>query len=67
MSRQIGTLKISSNFEARMGAPLDARSVVALKTDLTASTSFPYSYIGMMVAVQEEAKVYILKSEEAHV
>ena len=63
MSRQIGTLKISSNFEPRMGAPLDARSVVQLKSDLTANNTFEYSYVGMMVAVIEESKVYILKGK----
>ena len=63
MSRQIGTLKISSNFEPRMGAPLDARSVVQLKADLTANNTFEYSYVGMMVAVTEESKVYILKAK----
>lgn len=60
MSRQIGTLKISSNFEPRMGAPLDARSIVALKADLTAANTFEYSYVGMIVVVQEEGKAYIL-------
>ena len=63
MSRQIGTLKISSNFEPRMGAPLDARSIVPLKADLTAANTFEYSYVGMMVAVIEESKVYILKAK----
>lgn len=63
MSRQIGTLKISSNMEPRMGAPLDARSIVPLKTDLTASGTFEYSYVGMIVAVQEEGKAYILASK----
>lgn len=63
MSRQIGTLKISSNIEPRMGAPLDARSIVPLKTDLTANGTFEYSYVGMMVVVQEEGKAYILTAK----
>lgn len=63
MSRQIGTLKISSNFEPRMGAPLDARSIVPLKADLTGANTFAYSYVGMIVVVQEEGKAYILNSK----
>ena len=63
MSRQIGTLKISSNFEPRMGAPLDARSIVKLKSDLTAANTFEYSYVGMIVVVQEEGKAYILNTK----
>ena len=63
MSRQIGTLKISSNFEPRMGAPLDARSIVPLKTDLTAAGTFDYTYVGMIVVVQEEGKAYILQTK----
>ena len=59
MSRQIGTLKISSNIEPRMGAPLDAKALVHLKTDLTASGTFESSYVGMSGAVQEEGKAYI--------
>ena len=63
MSRQLGTLKISSNIEPRMGAPLDARSIVPLKTDLTATATFDYTYVGMIVVVQEEGKAYILASK----
>lgn len=63
MSRQLGTLKISSNIEPRMGAPLDARSIVPLKTDLTAAATFDYTYVGMIVVVQEEGKAYILASK----
>lgn len=63
MSRQIGTLKLSSNFEPRMGAPLDSRSIVPLKADLTAANTFEYSYVGMIVVVQEEGKAYILNTK----
>lgn len=63
MARQIGTLKISSNIEPRMGAPLDARSIVPLKVDLTAVGTFEYSYVGMIVVVQEESKGYILAAK----
>ena len=62
MSRIIGSLKMSSNMEVRAGAPLDARSIVPTKADLTVAANFPYDYIGMTVVVQSEAKMYILKA-----
>ena len=62
MARIIGSLKMSSNMEVRAGAPLDARSIVPTKADLTLAANFPYDYIGMTVVVQEEAKMYILKA-----
>ena len=62
MARIIGSLKMSSNMEVRAGAPLDARSIVPTKADLTLAANFPYDYIGMAVVVQEEAKMYILKA-----
>lgn len=63
MGRVQGSLKLSSNIELRAGAPLDARSIVPLKADLTTAASFEYSYIGMAVVVQEEGKMYILKAK----
>ena len=64
MSRLTGTLKMSANMEPIVAAPLDARSIVPTKADLTIATNFPYSYIGMMVVVQEESKLYILKGSD---
>lgn len=63
MSRVQGSLKLSSNIELRAGAPLDARAIVPLKTDLTAAASFEYSYVGMSVVVQEEGKMYVLRAK----
>ena len=63
MGRVKGSLKLSSNIEVLAGAPLDARSIVPLKTDLTGAETFQYSYVGMIVVVQEEAKLYILKAK----
>lgn len=60
MARQKGSLKTSSNIEVNVGAPLDARSVVANLEDLTNPDSFPYSYVGMIVSVQQEGYAYIL-------
>lgn len=62
MARSKGTMKISSNIEPRLGAPLDARMVVPTLADLTTSDNFPYPYVGMLVAVQATGKLYILKA-----
>ena len=62
MPRIKGTLKLSSNIELESGSPLDARQVVPTKADLTVAANFPYAYIGLMCAVQEEAKIYVLKA-----
>lgn len=60
MARREGTLKLSSNIEPRVAAPLDARSKVATLADLTASGTFPYPYTGMEVYVASEQKKYLL-------
>lgn len=62
MARSKGTMKISSNIEPRLGAPLDARMVVPALVDLTTADNFPYAYVGMLVAVQATGKLYILKA-----
>jgi len=59
MARSTGTMKLSSNFEPRLGAPLDARMVVPTVADLTASGSFPYPYRGMLVSVQATDELYM--------
>ena len=60
MARQKGTLSLASNIEPSMAAPLDAREVVNEVSDLTASGSFPYSYVGMKVVVKATGDMYIL-------
>lgn len=62
MARQEGTLRLGSNIEPRVSAPLDARDVVATKADLTTEGNFPYAYVGMKTAVREEGKLYLLKA-----
>ena len=59
MARSVGTMKLSSNFEPRLGAPLDGRMVVPTYADLTTSGNFPYPYIGMLVSVQATKKLYM--------
>lgn len=63
MARKDGSLKLSSNLEIQAGAPIDARLIVPTYADLTAAANFPYSYVGMLVAVQETGKVYVLKAK----
>ena len=60
MSRTKGTFTLTSNIEPKVGAPLDARTIVKLKNDLTANGTFEYPYIGLTVFVTEENKKYTL-------
>ena len=64
MARQKGTLSLASNIEPSMAAPLDAREVVNEVSDLTASGSFPYSYVGMKVVVKATGDMYILMGND---
>lgn len=60
MSRQEGTLKLASNMEPRVNAPVDARLVVPTKTDLYA---MQYFYRGMLVYVKDEDAYYKLVND----
>lgn len=60
MARTRGTFTLGANIELEADAPLDARLLVAQKTDLTAEGSFPYKYVGMIVSVASEQKAYML-------
>ena len=60
MARVKGTANLAASLEVLAGAPLDARTKVPLKADLTASGTFPYPYEGMTVYVVEEKKSYTL-------
>lgn len=57
-----GTAAFSQQFEVSATAPLDARMLVPTKDDLTTSGNFSSAYPGMVVAVANENKVYILKA-----
>lgn len=63
MARAKGSAKFSGNLEVAAGGPLDARSVVPTQGDLTVASNFPYSYVGMIVSVQDEGKAYILTAK----
>lgn len=60
MARQKGSANLAASLEVLAGAPLDARTVVNQKSDLTAAGSFPYFYLGMQVTVKAEFKTYML-------
>lgn len=60
MGRTKGTYTLTSNIEPKVGAPLDARTIVKLLADLTASNTFEYPYKGMRVFVEENNKSYTL-------
>lgn len=60
MGRTKGTYTLTSNIEPKVGAPLDARTIVKLLVDLTANNTFEYPYKGMKVFVEENNKSYTL-------
>ena len=64
MARQKGSLKLVSNIEPQVDAPLDARAVVAELADLTAPDTFPYSYVGMVVYVRDPGALYVLQGPD---
>lgn len=69
MAREKGIFNASSNYEPLIGAPFDARSLVAYKSDLIDPDSWvsgkKYLYNGMLVSVgkdtDENNGLYILK------
>ena len=60
MAREKSVLGFSGSLEVEVTAPLDARTVVPLKADMTDAGSFPYAYEGLTVYVAEEKKSYTL-------
>ena len=52
--RTPGVFNFSSNFEALIAAPLDARLTVATYAALTDGATIPYPYLGMVVAVTSD-------------
>ncbi len=67
MSRTKGNLKLASNFERQINAPLDATAVVSTIADLTKKETFKstdgnnYCYYGMLVSVTEPNNVGVYK------
>ena len=60
MARQKGTANFSGTLEVLAGGPIDSRTVVPTKADLTIATNFPYAYVGMETYVTAENKKYRL-------
>ena len=60
MGKSIGSASIAASFDVLADAPLDSRTVVDVKADLTASGTFDYKYVGMPVYVKSEQKTYTL-------
>lgn len=61
--RRPGSLKLGSNIEPRVDAPLDARAVVPTIAALTDAGNWPYLYVGMVVAVQATGQVFVLTGD----
>ena len=74
MSRDIGIFSLSGNYEPNIKAPLDARTRVTLKSDLTDANAWgtiaAYLYDGLLVSVsgdtEENNGVYRLKNSKAY-
>lgn len=74
MSRDIGVFALSGNYEPNIKAPLDARTRVTLKSDLTDANAWgtiaTYLYDGLLVSVsgdtEENNGVYRLKNSKAY-
>lgn len=60
MARYKPTLTFAGSLEVETQEPLDARTVVPTKADLTVASNFPYAYKGLLVYVVDEKKLYTL-------
>ena len=67
MYRNKGTFQFAANFEIKAAEALDPRVVVSTKSDLINKDTWPgdgeiiYLYKGILVSVQDEDSVYMLK------
>ena len=64
MARSQGSANLAASLEVLAGAPLDARLVVDTFTDLTTAATYSYVYVGMIVAVKDTAKAYMLTAAD---
>ena len=67
MARDKGTANLAASLEVLAGAPLDSRTIVPALVDLTNAANFPYSYVGMVVAVQATGDLYMLINNDVTV
>lgn len=64
MPRRVGQLDLDSTIETKRNLPLDARQLVRNKEELLDPASFPYGYVGMLVACRDEQKLYMLINKD---
>ena len=64
MARQKGSANFAGTLEVLASAPLDARTRVPAKADLTTSGQFPYPYVGLECYVIAENKKYRLIADD---
>lgn len=67
MARQKGSATFAGTIEVNAGGPLDARSVVPSKSDLTVASNFPYPYEGMVVYCKDNDELYKLTADDVTV
>lgn len=60
MARTKPALDFAGSLEVEIQAPLDARTTVPTKADLTLASNFPYAYKGLPVYVEAEQTFYAL-------
>lgn len=60
MARTKGSYSLAGTIEVLADAPADARLQVKTVAELTASGSFPYKYVGMIVSVEATQDAYML-------
>ena len=60
MARRKGSNPMGGNIELNFSGPLDARTVVTQKSELTVASNFLYAYAGLEVYVESEKKKYTL-------
>lgn len=60
MARTKGSFSLAGTMEVLADAPADARLQVKTVADLTASGSFQYKYVGMIVSVEATQDAYML-------
>ena len=64
MPRRVGQLDLDATIETKRNLPLDARQLVRNKEELLDPASFPYGYVGMLVACRDEQKLYMLINKD---
>ena len=64
MARKQSGIAMDNQIEPMLSAPLDGRTQVKLKSDLTDPASYPYSYVGLPVGCREDGRLYVLTAKD---